>query len=193
MFCFQCEQTAKGTGCINGGVCGKKIDTANLQDAMTGKLITLAIAAKGRNTAKTDKLMIDGLFTAITNVNFNDESIAKLGSEIDDEIKKLGDYKEMDMKSLWEGDEDIRSLKSLILFGLRGMAAYAHHAKILGKSDENVNEFFYKGMAAIGEEHSADELLGTVLELGNVNLACMALLDDANTSTYGHPVPVKVI
>lgn len=192
MFCFQCEQTAKGTGCTIGGVCGKKVDTANLLDAMTGKLVALAIAVNGKNTAKTDELMIDGLFTAITNVNFNDESIAKLEIKIDAEIKKYGDYKETDMKAIWDGDEDIRSLKSLILFGLRGMAAYAHHAKILGKSDKNVNAFFYKAMAAIGREHTTDELLALVLELGNVNLACMALLDDANTSTYGHPVPVKV-
>ncbi|NMC55736.1 MAG: hydroxylamine reductase, partial [Eubacteriaceae bacterium] len=192
MFCFQCKQTAKGTGCTIGGVCGKKVDTANLLDAMTGKLVALAIAVNGKNTAKTDELMIDGLFTAITNVNFNDESIAKLEIKIDAEIKKYGDYKETDMKAIWDGDEDIRSLKSLILFGLRGMAAYAHHAKILGKSDKNVNAFFYKAMAAIGQEHTADELLALVIELGNVNLACMALLDDANTSTYGHPVPVKV-
>lgn len=192
MFCFQCEQTAKGTGCTIGGVCGKKADTANLQDALTGKLVALAKAAQGKNTQRTDELMLEGLFTTITNVNFNDESIAALGEKIDEEINKLGGEEEMDMLSLWSGNEDIRSLKSLILFGLRGVAAYAHHARILGKIDPQINAFFYTAMAAIGQEKTADELLALVLEVGNVNLKCMALLDEANTSAYGNPAPIKV-
>ena len=98
----------------------------------------------------------------------------------------------MDMNQLWGDNEDIRSLKSLILFGLRGMAAYAHHARMLGKTDPEVNAFFYTALAAIGEEHTADELLALTLETGNVNLKCMALLDAANTGAYGTPVPTKV-
>ncbi len=192
MFCFQCEQTAKGTGCTIGGVCGKKASTANLQDALTGKLVALGKAAKGKNTSLTDELMLEGLFTTITNVNFNDESITALSKKIDEETERLNGGKEMEMKALWEGDEDIRSLKSLILFGLRGMAAYAHHARILGKIDPQINNFFYTAMAAIGQEKTVDELLALVLEVGNVNLQCMALLDEANTSAYGSPVPTKV-
>lgn len=192
MFCYQCQQTAKGTGCTVSGVCGKKPDTANLQDILTGKLVALAKSAQGRNTKETDTLMVDGLFTAVTNVNFNNESIDALGKKIDEQVAKLGGAPEMDMATLWGTNEDIRSLKSLILFGLRGMASYAHHARILGKISDEVNSFFYKGMAALAEDHSADELLALVMETGNVNLKCMALLDEANTGAYGTPTPTKV-
>jgi hydroxylamine reductase len=192
MFCFQCEQTAKGTGCTVNGVCGKKADTANYQDKLTGKLIALASAAKEQPTAKTDKLLIDGLFTTVTNVNFNDETLELLCAQVDEARKSFSNTPELNMDTLWGGNEDIRSLKSLILFGLRGMAAYAHHAYILGKTDKAVNGFFYKGLSSIAENLSADELLGLVMELGNVNLKCMELLDTANTGTYGTPVPTKV-
>lgn len=192
MFCFQCEQTAKGTGCTVGGVCGKKADTANLQDKLTGKLVALATAAKENPSNITDKLIIDGLFTTVTNVNFNNETLDIICEKIDKERAKYTDSIEMDMNTLWGDNEDIRSLKSLILFGLRGMAAYAHHAYILGKTDDTVNSFFYRGLSAIGEDLSSDELLSLVMELGNVNLNCMALLDSANTEAYGNPVPTKV-
>ena len=137
MFCFQCEQTAGCTGCTgNAGVCGKKADTAWLQDELTGALIGLARAA--------------------------------------------------------EGNEDIRSLKSLILFGIRGVAAYAYHALVLGYTHEEVNKFFYKALFSIGMDWDADALLPIVLEVGEVNLKCMALLDKANTETYGVPAPTDV-
>lgn len=192
MFCFQCEQTAKGSGCTVNGVCGKKEDTANLQDRLTGKLVALAKAAKGKTTKATDKLIIDGLFTTITNVNFNNETLDILCDNIDKARAEFTSAIEMDMNTLWGDNEDIRSLKSLILFGIRGMAAYAHHAYILGKTDEVVNNFFYKALSAIGEDLSADELLSITLETGRVNLRCMELLDQANTGTYGIPVPTKV-
>ena len=96
------------------------------------------------------------------------------------------------MNQMWNADEDIRSLKSLILFGMRGMAAYAYHALMLGKSSEEVDAFFVKGLSAIGEDWGMDELLPIVMETGKVNLTCMALLDEANTSTYGTPVPTTV-
>ena len=192
MFCFQCEQTAKGRGCTVAGVCGKKAETANLQDRLTGKMVALAKAAKDKNTFETDSLIIDGLFTTVTNVSFDDASIGALGVKIDMATAALGGGPEMDMETLWGDNEDIRSLKSLILFGLRGMAAYAHHARMLGHTDPEVNGFFYKALAAIGEEGKADELLALVMETGNVNLKCMALLDTANTGTYGTPVPTKV-
>jgi hydroxylamine reductase len=192
MFCYQCEQAKNGTGCTMTGTCGKKADTANLQDALTGKLVALGKAALGRNTVETDVLMIEGLFTAVTNVNFSNQRIAALGRKIDGAVGKLAGAPEMDMNTLWNANEDIRSLKSLILFGLRGMAAYAHHARVLGRSDAEVNNLFYKGMAAMGEDKSADELLALVMEVGQVNLKCMALLDEANTGAYGTPVPVQV-
>ncbi len=96
------------------------------------------------------------------------------------------------MEKIWNADEDIRSLKSLILFGIRGMAAYAHHAAALGYEDEDVNRFFVKALSALGEDWGMEELLPVVMEVGEKNLKCMALLDNANTSTYGNPVPVTV-
>lgn len=139
--------------------------------------------------------MINGLFTTVTNVNFDDEAIQQQIKIIQEEKAKLVPQcgscdsacprnDAYDMKQLWEDNEDIRSLKSLLLFGRRGMAAYALHAHNLEKTDEAVNEFFYKGMFALGENKNADELLSLIMELGSVNLKCMELLDNANTSVY---------
>ena len=161
MFCFQCEQTGKGTGCTVNGVCGKKADTANHQDVLTGELIGLARAVDGNSpTESTHKAMIDGLFTTVTNVNFNDEAILRQIEIVKEEKAKLipqcgtcasacSRNDVYDMARLWEDNEDVRSLKSLLLFGMRGMAAYAHHAYALGRSDETVNSFFYKGLFAL--------------------------------------------
>jgi hydroxylamine reductase len=195
MFCFQCEQTAKGTGCTVAGVCGKKEDTSNLLDELTGHLIGLARAVENAApTASSDKIMIDGLFTGITNVNFNDPIIESLISIAKAEKEKLGHDRDdaYTMTELWGDNEDIRSLKTLILLGLRGMAAYAHHAAALGHTSEEVNAFFYKGLAAIGANTPADDLLGLVLKTGEVNYKCMELLDTANTGAYGTPAPAKV-
>ena len=197
MFCFQCEQTAGGKACTVAGACGKKESTANLQDGLTGKLIALSRAVKDKGrSAKTDELVLDALFTAITNVSFDDAQISALAARIDTAVADLGgygSYPEMDLNELWQaGDEDTRSLKSLLLFGMRGMAAYAHHAAALGKTDNSVNEFFYKGLRALGAEHTVPELLDLNMEFGKVNLACMELLDAANTGAYGTPEPTKV-
>ncbi|MDO5576893.1 MAG: hypothetical protein Q4F84_07420, partial [Fibrobacter sp.] len=165
MFCFQCEQTAGCKGCMGAaGVCGKKADTAMLQDKLTGAFIGLARATEGNEelvTANTDKLILEGLFTTITNVNFNNETITALIARVTAEKERLvprclccssscGRNNDYDMKDLWNADEDIRSLKSLILFGIRGMAAYAYHAQVLGYNDAEVNKFFYKALFAIG-------------------------------------------
>ncbi len=194
MFCFQCEQTAGGKGCTAGGVCGKKPETAGLQDKLTGKLVGLARAAEGgKQTAGTDKLIMDALFTTVTNVNFDDPVIATLADKVDTEKKALGGAdNDLDMQEIWGANEDTRSLKSLLLFGMRGMAAYAHHALALGKQDPEVSAFFYTGLRALGSGFPADKLLELVMELGQVNLKCMALLDEANTSAYGTPVPTQV-
>ncbi|MEG2419203.1 MAG: hydroxylamine reductase [Eubacterium sp.] len=196
MFCFQCEQTAKSMGCTGGaGVCGKKAETANRQDELTDSLIALARTMDGKERPeKADQLMVDGLFTTVTNVSFDNESLKGLVEE----VLKLVDtsnpvVESFDVHGMWLTEqEDIRSLKSLILFGLRGMAAYAHHARVLGYIDPKVNDFFFEGMRAVGSELDADALLALVLKLGEINLACMALLDQANTETYGTPVPTTV-
>ena len=205
MFCFQCEQTAGCGGCTGrAGVCGKQADTAQLQDQLTGALIGLARAAEGNVPGpSTDKVIIEGLFTTVTNVNFNNETINALIDRVHEEKHKLvpdcescgspcGRTEDYDMKGIWGADEDIRSLKSLILFGIRGMAAYAYHAAVLGYTDKDVNQFFYKALFVIGENWKVDELLPVVMEVGEVNLKCMALLDKANTETYGTPEPTTV-
>lgn len=186
MFCFQCEQTAGCTGCTRSGVCGKKPEVANLQDKLTGAIITLA--GKKRDNIN-DGLIIKSLFTTITNVNFNEESITKLINEVHAASKDENDY---NLNLVWNADEDIRSLKSLILFGIRGMAAYAYHADVLGYTDDEVNAFFYEALKAVGSDMGMDKLLPIVLKVGEVNLKCMALLDEANTKTYGNPVPTEV-
>lgn len=206
MFCFQCEQTAGCTGCTgSAGVCGKNADVANLQDELTGALVGLARVAgnaPGVN-AGTWQLMIDGLFTTVTNVNFNAKTLHELIDRVHEEKARLlpgcsdcasacGQNDDYDMAQLWNAQEDIRSLKSLILFGARGMAAYAHHAMVLGYTDEEVNRFFAKALFAIGEDWGMDELLPLVMEVGEKNLSCMALLDKANTESYGTPTPVTV-
>lgn len=208
MFCYQCEQTAGCTGCTgNTGVCGKSANTARLQDELTGALIGLARAVGGNEhlvTEEMNQLILEGLFTTITNVNFNDETLKLFINKIEDTKKKLvpncftcsgscGRNNNFDMNTLWTTDEDIRSLKSLILFGIRGMAAYAYHASVLGYTDETISKFFYKALFAIGmKDWEMDELLPIVLEVGEVNLRCMELLDQANTTTYGTPVPTTV-
>ena len=206
MFCYQCEQTAGCNGCTGAaGVCGKDAAVAALQDELTGALIGLAKACgNNQKTENTDRIIIEGLFTTVTNVNFNAETLTAMIQAVNEEKTKVvpncsscmspcGNTSNYDMKNLWnEPDEDIRSLKSLILFGIRGMAAYAYHAMVLGYTDETVNSFFYKALSFISYDLEMEHLLPVVLEVGAVNLKCMALLDQANTTTYGTPVPTKV-
>ncbi|MDD4168683.1 MAG: hydroxylamine reductase [Desulfotomaculaceae bacterium] len=193
MFCFQCEQTVGGKGCTKVGVCGKQPDIAAKLDELTCALVGLARAALGQNPDQdTDKLMMQGLFAAITNVNFDGSRIDELKDLAQTKKEALGGAADPDVNDLWQGDPDVVSLRSTLLFGLRGMAAYAWHAHVLGFTDDEVTAWFYQGMRAIGEEHTPAEWLDLLMEFGQVNLKCMALLDQANTSTYGHPVPVKV-
>lgn len=187
MFCFQCEQTLNGKGCTKFGVCGKAPQTSNLQDELTNSLIELANCSQ-KNDENT-RLIIDGLFITITNVNFDDDYIKKY---IENIRKNIDCDKKFDIKTVWETNEDIRSLKSLILFGLKGIAAYAHHAYVLGYSDDEVNDFFYEALTSISKDLSTDDLPALVLKTGEINLKCMELLDKANTQTYGHPTPTKV-
>jgi len=206
MFCFQCEQTVNCTACTGmAGVCGKKSDTAKLQDELTGALIGLARATEGTTvpTESTYRTIIEGLFTTITNVSFDNDAITDMIQKVYEEKNKLvpdcavcaspcGRNNDYDMDLLWNDNENIRSLKSLILFGIRGMAAYAYHAMVLGYTDREVNDFFCEALFKIGYEESMDTLLPVVLKVGEINLKCMALLDKANTETYGTPSPVTV-
>lgn len=203
MFCFQCEQTAGGKGCQSArGVCGKPADVARLQDELTGALITLArevvkagaVDATAADAA-TDQLVIDSLFTTITNVNFDADSVRALVKRVQDRAREIAgrEVEGYDLNQLWdEPNEDVRSLKSLVLFGLRGMAAYAYHAAVLGRTSRNVNDFIYRALAGIATTSDSGELLGLVDGTGAANLECMAILDEANTSTFGKPVPTHV-
>ena len=206
MFCFQCEQTAGCAGCTGkAGVCGKTAEVAELQDQLTGALIGLSRAVDNAPDANegTWRLMIEGLFATVTNVSFNEKTIRELIDRVHEEKARLvpgcsgcgsrcGRNDDYDMNLLWNAQEDIRSLKSLILFGVRGMAAYAHHAMMLGYADEEVNHFFAKALFAVGEDWGMDALLPIVMEVGEKNLKCMALLDKANTESYGTPAPATV-
>lgn len=205
MFCFQCEQTAGCTGCTGkAGVCGKTANTAKLQDELTGALIGLAHACSNNpKTDQTDRLILEGLFTTVTNVSFHDETLRELIDRVNAEknriapgcvncMSRCGNTDNYDMTRLWNADEDIRSLKSLILFGIRGMAAYAYHAMVLGYTSDEVNAFFYKALFALAEDWDMQQLLPLVMELGKINLTCMELLDRANTETFGIPQPTEV-
>jgi len=193
MFCFQCEQTRDTTGCVGAaGACGKKADVAQLQDQLTDSLIHLAASLpQEKRTKRTTRLLIEGLFTTLTNVNFDAASIR---AQIDAVQKEMTAHPNdnYSVAALWTADEDIRSLKSLLLFGLRGIAAYAYHAMVLGKSDAHVDHFLYKGLAALPQELSVDELLPLIMEEGKINLACMKLLNDAHIERFGTPEPTSV-
>lgn len=201
MFCFQCEQTMHGTagsGCrYKTGVCGKKAATALLQDELTGALIGLARTAESKTpTAAVTKILLNGLFATLTNVNFDDAALKAQIALVRDAAASLGGLRqnEYDPAQIWHhADEDIRSLKSLLLFGMRGMAAYAHHALTLGYREAGVDAFFYKGLRVVGDDKlGVAALLPIVLECGQINLKCMELLDKANTETYGNPEPTTV-
>ena len=227
MFCYQCEQTAGCAGCTGGtGVCGKTAETARLQDQLVGAMIGLARAAEGVECPgdRVYRTVIEGLFTTLTNVSFDDDAIRAQIEKTHREKERLlaapvkksagprekaagesgaaenaacavasvQDTDDYNLGLLWDMDPDIRSLKSLILFGLKGMAAYAYHALMLGASDETVNRFFLTGLREIAKDGTVESLLPTVLKVGEVNLTCMAMLDAANTGTYGTPIPVSV-
>jgi len=220
MFCYQCQEAAKGTGCTIKGVCGKTDEVAALQDVLlfvTKGLAHVNSVASQNNLGKAAayKFMIDALFITITNANFDGNKIvAKIidGIQLRDEIKTAltennlafdtkehsvtyaGKTKEDFLKVapaigiLSIENEDIRSLKELLTYGVKGMAAYAEHAYNLGYESDEVAKFIEKALAATTNQNlSADELVGLVLECGKFGVDVMALLDKANTETYGNP------
>jgi len=220
MYCYQCEETASGQACIKVGVCGKKSEVAELQDDLIYLLKSIAFynlkaREHGVNEERTDRFMLDGLFATLTNTNFskeNAEELLKEGFEIRDDIRQKLEKQNVRLEGLPEvakvtpesikdidtsfnapGDEDIRSLRSLLIFGLKGIAAYAHHAYVLGFKDDEIFKFMERALVATTDDKvGADELVGLVMECGSMGVTTLALLDKANTSTYGNPEPTKV-
>ncbi len=213
MFCYQCEQTSQCTGCTSFGVCGKDPETAALQDLLVQvcKKISEKAHAKrqaGETTREADLFVMQGLFTTVTNVNFDPNDIAGIISRGVAVLKQLGGEWELpnDLDGLIsQGEkvgiesrmttlgEDVTGLQELILYGLKGTAAYADHAFVLGKEDDSVFAFFHEALAfLLNPAPTVDELVGYALKTGEVNLTVMGLLDAANTGTYGHPVPTPV-
>jgi hydroxylamine reductase len=228
MFCYQCEQTAKGEGCTAIGVCGKQPDVAALQDLLLYAVKGLSqIAVEGRKVgvrdAAIDRFVCEATFSTLTNVDFDADRFVKLirktvmhrnalkakvdgaGGRTDftegpatfmpagfeNELVAQGEKVGIASKS--DVNPDIVSLQEIIIYGIKGVAAYADHAAILGQEDEKVYDFIYEGLAAtLDNDKSADELLGLVLKCGEINLRAMELLDAGNTGTYGHPVPTEV-
>ncbi len=223
MFCNQCEQTAKGIACTTSGVCGKQPDTAALQDlivyASRGLALTaLAAREKGIIDAEADRLVCAGLFSTVTNVNFDNIALEKVLRKIvavrDALAQKVG-YKpasgpaafqpaattaglleqaEIAGLPLFNSDPDIRSLMWTLLFGLKGAAAYTDHAAILKREDPEHYSRIHKGLAAgyDGKERSLQDWIAETLDCGATNLRAMELLDAANTETFGHPTPTEV-
>ncbi|MDU5088164.1 MAG: hydroxylamine reductase [Veillonella sp.] len=190
MFCYQCEQSAAPGGCTVQGVCGKTAPVANLQDELTAALVGLARAldVKGHTKEGIDYIM-RGLFMCVTNVNFSEDRVQEFIDEVNAYHAKVDSAQQnFDWEQLWKGEEDIVSLRSTLLLGMRGMAAYAWHAARLGFHDADVDAWFVKGMVEFAKDHSAEEWLDLLMEFGQINLKCMAVLDKANTETYGTPM-----
>jgi hydroxylamine reductase len=228
MFCFQCEQTSKGTGCEKVGVCGKQPDVAALQDLLIYAVKGLALyAVEGRKVGVTDgdvdHFACEAIFSTLTNVDFDPARFVSLINEtvkLRDALKAkvvnaggraVFDYaaasytpdasveglvaqgEKVGIKADPDVNPDILALKELLVYGLKGLAAYADHARILGKTDETVYAFVHEAMAAtLDSSLGVDELVGLVLKCGEVNLKAMEILDAGNTETYGHPVPTSV-
>lgn len=216
MYCNQCQEAAKGYACTSVGVCGKKNDLANMMDLLIYStegisLYAQELRAKGQKIdPKVDLFIMESLFATITNANFDDEVIIKrvkdalvireelkkqLGAEINHPTATFTAATLDEMNSLAQKvgflsieNEDVRALKSLILFGLKGLAAYYHHAHNLGHNDEKLDNFMEEALVVMTrEDMSADELTAYVLKTGEFGVTAMALLDAANTSTYGNP------
>jgi len=213
MFCNQCQETAKNTGCNLKGVCGKESKTADLQDLLIYMLQGISLLLENKEIRKEQGVfLVKALFSTITNANFDENKMIgfineaivlrddlKKGSNLShDSISWKGTVEEYQSKAKEIGilgysqNEDLRSLKQLLLFGIKGIAAYAEHATVLGYDDDEIYAFVVKGLAAITKELSADELVGLVVKTGEIAVKTMALLDKANTSTYGNPEITKV-
>ena len=219
MFCYQCQEAAKGTGCDVIGVCGKDEEVSNLQDLLIYTTKGIAdIVIKGEldvaSLGKTNEIVLDSLFKTITNANFDPEAIRaqiRQNLEIRDQLRDLveADFHDaatfivstdasMDAKAVSVGvlateNEDVRSLRELIIYGLKGYAAYAQHALNLGKEDVDLYAFTYEALAAtLDDSLTADDLVALTMKTGEYGVKAMALLDAANTTAYGNPELSKV-
>jgi len=228
MFCYQCEQTAKGEGCTKVGVCGKESDVAGLQDLLIYALKGLSLyAVEGRKVGVVDPEVNDftckAMFSTLTNVNFDPDRFVKLiqrcvslRENLKEKVKAAKgkvDFQEgpatfkpatsleellkqaeaVGLKSDPSINPDILSLQHILVFGIKGVAAYADHAQILGQKDDKVYAFLHEGLATtLRKDLSLNDWVGLVLKCGEINLRAMELLDAGNTGTYGHPVPTKV-
>lgn len=227
MFCYQCQETAKGTGCTVRGVCGKTDKVSSLQDLMIYTLKGIAIIQQkgleaGIRSDKANHFTLNGLFMTITNANFDDAQFIveiKKGLALREELKKELEGKGVVFESLHDAaiytaqteaeiidkanamevgilateNEDVRSLRELITYGLKGMAAYAEHALNLSKENEEIYDFIVKALVAtLDDTLSADDLVALTLETGKFGVDVMAMLDEANTSTYGNPEITEV-
>jgi hydroxylamine reductase len=229
MFCYQCEQTAKGEGCTKVGVCGKQPDVSDLQDLTAYAMRGLSLVAlRGRETGnivpEADAFVVENLFSTLTNVNFDPDffvdkinEITRFRDELKAQIENTGrdlglpegpatfrpgktkeelleQARDKGLKNYPTDDADIASLMHTVLFGLKGVAAYTDHAAILGKTDEEHYRKIHEAMSAgyDGKERALADWVGIALEVGKLNLRAMELLDEANTSAYGHPVPTQV-
>ena len=226
MFCFQCQETAKGTGCTLAGVCGKKDDVANMQDLLVFVTKGISFFATrlreiGIENSESGKFIVDSLFMTITNANFDYDRFVtrvreglKLRDELKDKFLKAGGTVPASVheSAVWTGstveefeaknksvgvlsteNEDVRSLREMVIYGLKGMAAYTEHAYNLGFEDKSIYKFIEEALVATTNNSlSADELVALVMETGKFGVTAMALLDKANTSTYGNPEITKV-
>jgi hydroxylamine reductase len=228
MFCYQCEQTAKGEGCTKVGVCGKDADVAALQDLLVDALKGLSqVAVEGRKVGVSDKevnvFTLKALFATLTNVDFDAKRFVELINKcvelregLKKKVKAAGGKVEfatgpaafqpakdlnglvdqgtkVGLKSDTSIDPNILSLQHTTLFGIKGLAAYADHAQILGQEDDTVYAYIHEGLAAmLNKKLTLDDWVGLALKCGEINIRAMELLDAGNTGTYGHPVPTKV-
>jgi hydroxylamine reductase len=227
MFCYQCQETANGTGCTIAGICGKKDDLANMQDLLVYVAKGIAIANTearelGLKNSKADEFIVNSLFMTITNANWDKNDFftkVRTGLSIREEIKSSIQEAGSEMFNnsdfvTWHGesnfefetkaasqevsilatrDEDIRSLRELITYGLKGLAAYMKHAEHLGYSEDSLYAFMQKTLAQITDDSvSMEDLIALSMEVGKYGVLGMELLDTANTSTYGHPEVTKV-
>jgi len=228
MFCYQCEQTAKGEGCTVQGVCGKLPEVAALQDLLVYALRGLSlVAVEGRKVGLSERAVnvftCEATFSTLTNVDFDPERLitlikrtVELREDLKAKVKAAGgkwDFSDgpaalqpaalqeelvkqgagVGIQSDTTTDRDIHGLQWAVTFGIKGVAAYADHARILGQEDEKVYAFIHEGLAAPSNKAlTLNDWVGLVLKCGEINLRAMELLDAANTGTYGHPVPTKV-
>ena len=183
MFCFQCQEACHNTGCTSVGMCGKKSETANLMDQLVCQLKQIAITRDA--DLKSGRFIIRSLFMTLTNANFDESALHQQLAEAKALTGNSDFVPEVGVLSCQDGN--IRSLRELLIYGLKGIAAYAEHAAVLGKEDITIYQFLFKALAASAKENDAETLLSMILEAGSVAVKTMALLDQANTETFGNP------